>query len=191
MPTSCVFCFTSSSPAGANGYAHSRPLLRLSAMFCLFFFVMFGLFNGIVQPYSQLTVFWKYWMYWANPSQYWISGMLDAIMPNLAVRCAPSEAAYFNPPQGMTCAEYAGAYIKQLGRGYLLNPEATSNCGFCQYASGDEYLNSLNTSPADKWRNFGDLFPLLRIQLDARLLLRMDGARQGVDFRVWPALPRC
>jgi ABC-type multidrug transport system ATPase subunit/ABC-type multidrug transport system permease subunit len=27
-----------------------------------FFFVMFSLFNGVVRPYSQLSVFWRYWM---------------------------------------------------------------------------------------------------------------------------------
>lgn len=36
-----------------------------------FFFVMFSLFNGVVRPYSMLPVFWRYWMYWVNPSTYW------------------------------------------------------------------------------------------------------------------------
>ncbi len=36
-----------------------------------FFFVMFSLFNGVVRPYSQLPVFWRYWMYYVNPSTYW------------------------------------------------------------------------------------------------------------------------
>jgi ATP-binding cassette, subfamily G (WHITE), member 2, SNQ2 len=36
-----------------------------------FFFVMFSLFNGVVRPYSNLPVFWKYWMYYVNPSTYW------------------------------------------------------------------------------------------------------------------------
>jgi ABC-type multidrug transport system permease subunit len=29
-----------------------------------FFFVMFSLFNGVVRPYSELPVFWRYWMYY-------------------------------------------------------------------------------------------------------------------------------
>lgn len=33
-----------------------------------FFFVMFSLFNGVIRPYAQLSVFWKYWMYWVNPA---------------------------------------------------------------------------------------------------------------------------
>lgn len=31
-----------------------------------FFFVMFGLFNGVVRPYATLPVFWKYWMYYVK-----------------------------------------------------------------------------------------------------------------------------
>jgi ATP-binding cassette subfamily G (WHITE) protein 2 (SNQ2) len=27
-----------------------------------FFFVMFGLFNGVVRPYAEMPVFWRYWM---------------------------------------------------------------------------------------------------------------------------------
>jgi ATP-binding cassette subfamily G (WHITE) protein 2 (SNQ2) len=27
-----------------------------------FFFVMFGLFNGVVRPYADMPVFWRYWM---------------------------------------------------------------------------------------------------------------------------------
>jgi ATP-binding cassette subfamily G (WHITE) protein 2 (SNQ2) len=31
-----------------------------------FFFVMFGLFNGVVRPYDMMPVFWKYWMFWVK-----------------------------------------------------------------------------------------------------------------------------
>jgi ATP-binding cassette subfamily G (WHITE) protein 2 (SNQ2) len=33
-----------------------------------FFFVMFGLFNGVVRPYNMMPVFWRYWMYVPLPS---------------------------------------------------------------------------------------------------------------------------
>ena len=32
-----------------------------------FFLVMFSLFNGVVVPYEQLNVFWRYWVSWTNP----------------------------------------------------------------------------------------------------------------------------
>ena len=84
-----------------------------------------------------------------------ISGVLAATLPNIPIRCAPQEAAYFNPPPGQTCSSYASAFVTQIGQGYLTNPDATSNCGFCQYSSGANYLATLNIEAGYKWRNFG------------------------------------
>lgn len=117
-----------------------------------FFFVMFGLFNGVVRPYSQLPVFWKYWMYYVNPSTYWIGGVIAATLRDIPVRCGPDEAAAFNPPPGMTCGQYAQSYVDSVGTGYITDPNATSNCGYCQYASGVEYMAALNVHPGDKWK---------------------------------------
>ena len=120
-----------------------------------FFLVMVTLFNGVVVPYTQLSVFWRYWMYYVNPSTWWIAGMLAATLPGIPVVCADSEAAHFNPPPGSTCLEYAGAFVLQAGRGYLTNPDATANCGYCPYKDGEEFMATLNVVPSDKWRNFG------------------------------------
>ena len=117
-----------------------------------FFFVMFGLFNGVVRPYSQLSVFWRYWMYWVNPSTYWIGGVLAATLRDIPIVCGPDEAAMFNPPPGQTCGQYAQDYVTRLGTGYLTNPAATSDCGYCRYSSGVEYMASLNVNPSDKWK---------------------------------------
>ncbi|KAG9235635.1 ABC-2 type transporter-domain-containing protein [Amylocarpus encephaloides] len=131
------------------------PSLTVISNILPLFFVMFGLFNGVAQPYSQLSSIWKYWMYYTIPSQYWISGVLAATLPNIPIRCAPEEAAYFNPPPGQTCSSYASAFVTQIGQGYLTNPDATSDCGFCQYSSGANYLATLNINASYKWRNFG------------------------------------
>ena len=117
-----------------------------------FFFVMFSLFNGVVRPYSQLSVFWRYWMYWVNPSTYWIGGVLAATLRDIDVVCGPDEAAMFNPPPGQTCGQYAQGYVDRIGTGYLTNPLATSECGYCQYRNGVEYMASLNVDPSDKWK---------------------------------------
>ncbi|EMD00495.1 hypothetical protein BAUCODRAFT_28848 [Baudoinia panamericana UAMH 10762] len=119
-----------------------------------FFFVMFSLFNGVVRPYSMLPVFWRYWMYWINPSTWWIGGVLAATLHNIPVQCTSDETAHFNPPPGQTCGSYAGAFAASAG-GNLLNPTATADCQYCQYSSGDQYLSSLNINAADKWRDFG------------------------------------
>lgn len=119
-----------------------------------FFFVMFGLFNGVVRPYSDLPVFWRSWMYWANPSTYYVGGVLAATMHDQPVECAIQETARFNVPDGQTCLDYAGAFAQSAG-GYLLNPDATSDCQYCQYSVADQYLSTLNISYDNKWRDFG------------------------------------
>ena len=117
-----------------------------------FFFVMFSLFNGVVRPYNQLSVFWRYWIYWMMPSTYWIGGVLAATLRNIPVQCGPGEAAIFNPLPGQSCGQYAQSYVDQIGTGYLTNPAATSDCGYCQYSNGVEYMASLNIKPSDKWK---------------------------------------
>ncbi|KAJ3521611.1 hypothetical protein NM208_g13209 [Fusarium decemcellulare] len=119
-----------------------------------FFFVIFSLFNGVVRPYSMLPVFWKYFVYFLNPSTYWIGGMLAATLDGTPVRCAPEETAQFDTPPNQTCQEYAGSFANSTG-GYLLNPDATSGCQYCPYSSGNQYLQSLNIDASDKWRDFG------------------------------------
>ena len=120
-----------------------------------FFFVMFGLFNGVVRPYALMPSFWKYWLYYLIPSTYWIGGIMAATLPSIPVICAPNELTTFNPPPNQTCAQYASAFIQQAGQGYLTNPSSTTNCGYCQYKNGEEYMKTLNVVPGDKWRNFG------------------------------------
>ena len=93
-------------------------------------------------------------MYWLNPSTYWIGGVLAATLKDTPIRCAATEAAYFNPPPGSTCSSYAQAFVSRAG-GYLTNPDATADCGYCMFSSGVEYMQTLNIEPRDKWRYFG------------------------------------
>ncbi|KAI9371483.1 ABC-2 type transporter-domain-containing protein [Aspergillus egyptiacus] len=121
-----------------------------------FFFVMTGLFNGVVRPYDDYPVFWKYWMYYVNPVTWWIRGTISAIFPSVQISCASSEATHFNPPPGSTCADYASNYVDNVaGVGYLVNPTATQDCQYCPYADGTEYMRTLNVRDGDKWRSFG------------------------------------
>ncbi|KAH9828507.1 ABC transporter-like protein [Teratosphaeria destructans] len=119
-----------------------------------FFFVMFSLFNGVVRPYDMLPVFWRYWMYWVNPSTWWIGGVLAATLNGIDVRCSTDETAKFTPPPGSTCGEYAGAYARYAG-GYLVDTSSTTLCAYCQYSTGNQYLSALNIDASQKWRDFG------------------------------------
>ncbi|ROV88366.1 hypothetical protein VPNG_10268 [Cytospora leucostoma] len=119
-----------------------------------FFFVMYSLFSGVMRPYSMLPVFWRYWLYYVNPSTWWVAGVLAATLNGVPVRCETTETARFDVPAGQTCASYAGSFVAEAG-GYLVNPEATAGCQYCAYRVADQYLSSLNIAAGDKWRNFG------------------------------------
>lgn len=121
-----------------------------------FFFVMVSLFNGIVRPYSAYPVFWKYWMYYANPITWWLRGVLSATLPSVdPIVCAAQETTRFHPPSGKSCAEYAGEYIKEIGAGYLMPSSDANICEYCPYKNGSEYMGNLNVHPDDKWHCFG------------------------------------
>ncbi|KAM0326619.1 hypothetical protein ACHAQA_006488 [Verticillium albo-atrum] len=121
-----------------------------------FFFVMIALFNGIFTPYTSFPAFWKYWMYYVNPSTWFSRGVLSAVLPAVAVQCSPAEFARFDPPPGSTCGEYAGSFVSSVARaGYLEDDSATANCGFCPYQDGGEYMAGLNVQAGDKWPAFG------------------------------------
>lgn len=55
----------------------------------------------------------------------------------------------------MDCGTYAQPYVTMVGHGKIMNPGATTNCGYCQFSSGVEYMATLNIEPKDKWRYFG------------------------------------
>ncbi|KAJ6088336.1 ABC multidrug transporter atrF [Penicillium sp. IBT 16267x] len=121
-----------------------------------FFFVMVNLFNGIVRPYAEYPVFWKYWMYYVNPVTWWLRGVLSAILPSVQVTCAEAETTKFTPPSGMTCGQYASDYVQNIARqGYLVDPSSTSECQYCAFSNGSEYMRQLNVHEGDKWRCFG------------------------------------
>ncbi|RDW83899.1 ABC drug exporter AtrF [Aspergillus mulundensis] len=121
-----------------------------------FFFVMTSLFNGVVRPYSDYPVFWKYWMYYVNPVTWWIRGAISAVFPSVQISCATAEATHFNPPPGSTCSDYASNFVNNIaGVGYLVNPGDTSDCQYCPYADGTEYMSTLNVQTDDKWHSFG------------------------------------
>jgi ABC-type multidrug transport system permease subunit len=86
------------------------------------------------------------------PSTYWIGGVLAATLSDIQVQCGPAEAAMFNPPPGQTCGQYAQSYVNQRGTGYITNPTATSDCGYCPYSNGVEYMATINVNPSDKWK---------------------------------------
>ncbi|KAF9893857.1 hypothetical protein FE257_010027 [Aspergillus nanangensis] len=102
------------------------------------------LFCGIFVPFTQMNVFWKYWLYYLNPFNYVVNGMLTFSIWDAKVTCNPEEFALFDPVNG-TCGEYLADYLRGDGwRANLTNPDATSGCKVCQYREGSDFLSTLN-----------------------------------------------
>lgn len=68
--------------------------------------------------------------------------MLGIVIHDLPVQCAQDELAKFHAPPGQTCQSYAGPYTKEAG-GYVTTLDS-GLCGFCQYATGDQFGASFN-----------------------------------------------
>jgi ATP-binding cassette subfamily G (WHITE) protein 2 (SNQ2) len=74
-----------------------------------------------------------------------------------------------------------------MGFGDLYNPQATSNCQYCRYSTGDEYLKTLDISWNDRWRNFGFMWAyvcfnvgmIVLVTYIPRAVRKMKKRRQG------------
>lgn len=132
------------------------PSFTVIANVLPFFFVMTGLFNGIVRPWSSYPVFWKYWMYFLNPFTYILRGMLATLLPYVnPIECRSSEMTYVPRPPGQSCSSYIGQFVQETGRGRAMPGRNADECGYCQVANGSQYMAQLNVHAGDPWRCFG------------------------------------
>jgi ABC-type multidrug transport system ATPase subunit len=112
-------------------------------------------FCGILVPYDQIIPFWRYWMYYLNPTTYLVGSLMVFNMFDVDVKCADSEVATFDPPSDMTCLDYLSSYLKESDAN-LINPEARSGCRVCPYTRGSGYLKTLNLNDYYfGWRDVG------------------------------------
>ncbi|KAI2788007.1 ABC multidrug transporter atrF [Penicillium oxalicum] len=114
-------------------------------------------FCGVLVPYAQIEAFWRYWIYWLNPFNYLMGGLLVFNLWDTDIQCKDSEFAIFNPPNGTTCGKYLEEFMQTIGsRMNLVNPEATESCRVCQYTHGSDYLYNLNLKEYYYgWRDIG------------------------------------
>jgi ATP-binding cassette, subfamily G (WHITE), member 2, SNQ2 len=116
--------------------------------------ITFGLFCGVTISRPLMPAFWRAWLNPLDPMTRLVSGMMSTELHNLQIQCTPNELAIFNPPAGQTCYEYAATYL-QTAIGYVANPNATSNCGYCEFKVGDGYLETLEFSWDQRWEELG------------------------------------
>lgn len=79
--------------------------------------LMFGLsfiFNGVMQPPSQLPRFWIF-MYHVSPFTYYVGGISGTALHGRLVQCNEREMSVFDPPLGQSCQEYLAPYLSKAG----------------------------------------------------------------------------
>lgn len=119
------------------------------------FIGIFASFSGVLVPYGQITAFWRYWLYYINPWTYLLGGQVFFTMRNIPVVCAEKEYARFPPPSGQSCETFMAPYLSR-NTGYLKDPSSTTECNYCLYSSGNDYLKNVNLADAvDGPRNIG------------------------------------
>lgn len=109
------------------------------------FFTFVVSFCGVVVPYVALPHFWQSWMYWLTPFHYLLGGLLGVVTHNVPVNCVEREEAFFSPPPGLTCQQYAGSYTQKSGG--RLRDAGNGLCGFCQYSTGDQFVSNFPRCP--------------------------------------------
>lgn len=98
-------------------------------------FIQLVSFSGVLVPYSQITPFWRYTIYYVNPFNYLMGGMLVFPIWDVDVECRMEEFARFTPPQGQTCQAYMAPFM-EANPGYLQDPQSTTECLYCIYSKG-------------------------------------------------------
>jgi ATP-binding cassette, subfamily G (WHITE), member 2, SNQ2 len=116
--------------------------------------ITFGLFCGVVIPRPLMPAFWRVWLNPLDPMARLIAGMMSTELHDLRIQCAPNEFSIFHPPTNQTCYEYAATYLESA-IGYIANPNATSDCEYCQFKVGDGYLSTLEFSWSARWMELG------------------------------------
>ncbi|EFA79741.1 ABC transporter G family protein [Heterostelium album PN500] len=119
--------------------------------------IFFFLFCGVMTPPKDLPTFWRSWMYPLNPCRYFLEGIVTNVLRYVQVKCTDEDLFKFDPPAGMTCGNYTSEFNTYKLSGYIDNPDATSQCGYCTYNNGPEYYENLDWSFDNRWRNFGIL----------------------------------
>ncbi|KAH8703108.1 putative ABC multidrug transporter [Talaromyces proteolyticus] len=113
-------------------------------------------FCGVVVPYTQMQPFWRYWLYYLDPFTYLVGGLLGEVLWDVKVECAAFELVHFSVSTlNQTCGQYMSEFLSQQP-GYLVDPDSTSTCSFCQYSTGADYARTFNLNEKYyAWRDTG------------------------------------
>lgn len=67
-----------------------------------------------------------------------------------------------NPPEGYTCHEFLQPYVDSVG-GYI--SDGKNGCQLCPMSSTNTFLDSIDASYSERWRNFGLVIVFIAINI--------------------------
>ncbi|KAI9841060.1 MAG: hypothetical protein M1837_001031 [Sclerophora amabilis] len=120
-----------------------------------FFFMFCNTFAGTLSPKPVTPSGWR-WYYNVSPLFYFGEGSTTNALSGLSLSCKDSEISSFIPPAATTCSDYARDFLDSAS-GFLINPNSTTSCDYCRYATGDEYYLQYGYEVANKYRDVGAL----------------------------------
>ncbi|KAH7156569.1 ABC-2 type transporter-domain-containing protein [Dactylonectria macrodidyma] len=131
--------------------------------------VMIFSFCGILAPPQDLPGFWTF-MYRVSPFTYVVEGLLSTSMANAQASCEPNEFIKFTAPNDTSCGAYLKSYMERAG-GYVNNPTAGngSECQYCTISDSNSFLDSIQVSFDNRWRDFGILWAFILFNTAAAL----------------------
>lgn len=127
------------------------------------------IFCGVLASPTALPGFWIF-MYRISPFTYLVDGMLSTAVANTALTCASNEYLHFNAPSGESCSSFMADYISLAG-GYLQDPNATTDCTYCQIAETNVFLSAVSSHYSDRWRNFGIMWVFIFFNIFGAVML--------------------
>lgn len=171
----------------ASAFAHmtiaALPDAQSAASIVVLLTMMSTIFSGVLQTRVALPGFWVF-MYYVSPFTYWIAGIVATVLHGRPVHCSPAETLTFDPPPGMSCAEYLAPLAGQ-SRGTLQNPLDRAACRFCAFDVADQYLAGVDIFWEDRWRNFGIMWAYIVFDLVVAIALYYVFRVQGARVRRW------
>ncbi|KAF8459891.1 putative ABC transporter [Kalaharituber pfeilii] len=152
--------FTHMIIAGVETAETGGNIAQLMFSLCL-------IFCGVLAGPDRFPRFWIF-MYRLSPFTYIVNGMLSVGVANTAVKCSSIEVMQLQPGDGLTCGEWMKNWTETVG-GYVVNPDARGDCGFCTVADTNTFLAQVNTDYSTRWRDWGLLMVYIVFNMFAAL----------------------
>ncbi|KAH8425503.1 Multidrug resistance protein [Aspergillus melleus] len=123
-----------------------------SSMSTFLVFLCYSFCGLLVSP-TAMPGFWI-WMYRVNPFTYLATGFLSTSLGRAPMHCDNNEYQIIRIPPNQTCGVYMRDYLDSNG-GSISDPNATSQCQYCQYTQTDQFLATFGAHFSERWMDFG------------------------------------